>query len=146
MNPAQIIGYLYKYANMIKKSASGRQLLQLGTSGLATSQVIDGIDDFFGPEGPGANVSTTDSKKMKEAVAWIIESVPEQFRGPWTIKGVEYDANYLTMKLNSDQIWMSHKHYSKKMLDNAYKRGMRHGENKARREMTQQNQIAKGVK
>ena len=78
MSPGIIIQYLYKYANMVRKSASGRQLLTLGTSGLATSQVIDGLDDFFGPEGPGANVSQSDNKKMKEAVAWLIEFVPEE--------------------------------------------------------------------
>ena len=50
------------------------------------------------------------------------------------------------MKLGTDRVWMSNKHYSKKMLDNAYKRGMQHGENKARRQMSQNNQIAKGVK
>lgn len=146
MGPGIILQYIYKYGSMIRSSATGRQLLQLGSGGLATSQVIDGLDDFFGTEGPGHNVATGDSKKMKEAIAWLMSFVPKDRTGPWTIKGVDYDPQYLTIKLGTDRVWLSHKYYSKKSMDAKYNIGFKNGQRSAKSEMVKDNQIAKGVK
>jgi hypothetical protein len=72
--------------------------------------------------------------------------VPKDRTGPWTIKGVDYDPQYLTIKLGTDRVWLSHKYYSKKSMDAKYNIGFKNGQRSAKSEMVKDNQIAKGVK
>ena len=138
------------YANTISRIGAGgaKAVAQHGITGLAISEVIDGANTFFDKDGPGANVSTADSKKMKEAITWLLTQIPPKFRGPWYSKkhNVMLSPTHVVIDLTSGDVYATRHYFSRKSMNNEYNKGKKHGENSARKQMTQNNQIAKGVK
>ena len=60
-------------------------------------------------------------------------------RGPNA--GEKVPANYMTIDFQQGRAWIHHRHYSKKSVNAAYKRGRLHGERNARTELGQTKDI-----
>ncbi len=117
-----------------------------GASYLTLDFIVEQLDDYFN-NGPGAGIPAEEATRMKESTFWLLEQIPDQFKGPWTNKktGAEMPAEYLHMRLADNQVWLSPSYTSKKSLNRAFNRGKSRGWRSRGNQLEKQTTILKGV-
>lgn len=108
------------------------QLVRYGGAGLTVAALLGPVKDKF------VELNDSDTEKLLDAVISMMDSEdllwPVHRRGD--NKGQPISPQYMVWDMNQDRGWFSSNHFTKGHVDAAFKRGVRSGQRRERRRLS----------